>query len=134
MSDQLPPIRVGVMLGLDERLIAQVNGVHESGVLLTNRRLLAWRANGVSPGLQLSDLDRLVYDRGVRDALLIVPSAAAHGALALLIDPSDRSSGEAFMIAVLNAVVARARARGATVAPEVCDWPGISMVRFDGPR
>src|SRR2546427_10111682 len=106
------------MLGRDEPVMAHVNGLHDSGILVTNRRLLAWRVNGISPGLELADVDRIHYDRGPTDALVVVPRAPAHAPLVVIVDPADRGVGEAVVAARRPGVLARARARGATVTAE----------------
>jgi hypothetical protein len=98
--------------------------------VLTSGRLFAWRVNGVSPPLLLSDVDRIQYDRGPTDALVIVPRAAAHVPLVVMVPPEDRSAGEALVTAVRDAVVARAAASGSAATPEEGEFMGIRVVRF----
>ena len=43
------PAHVAAMLGIDEPAIAVLHGLHESGLVLTTHRILAWRVNGVMP-------------------------------------------------------------------------------------
>lgn len=131
MKEERPlPLRVGVLLALDERPLGQVWGLHDSGLVLTDRRLLAWRVNGVSPAVGLADVDRIVYERGGRDVLLIVPRAAAHTPLVLLIEIADRPAAERLVGLISGAVVANARARRAAVSAEAGEYGGISTVRF----
>ena len=131
MIEERPlPLRVGVLLALDEQALGHVWGLHDSGLLLTGRRLLAWRVNGVSPAIGLADVDRLVYERGQRDVLLVVPRAAAHTPLVLLIETADRLAAERLVALISDAVVANARARGAAVSAEAGEFGAISTVRF----
>ena len=130
VPDEAVPARVTVMLGSDERRLAHVIGRHDSGVLVTDRRLFAWRVNGVSPPLELAAIDRIQHDRGPADALLVVPRAAAHVPLVVMVAPDERAAGEALVAVVRDAVIARAQAGGSLVAAEEGEFMGIWAIRF----
>jgi hypothetical protein len=124
------PLRVGVLLGRTERALAHVVGLQDSGVVVTNVRLLAWRANGISPGLDLAEIDRIQYDRGPTDALIVLPRSAPNVPLVVMIDPTDRVDGELLVAAVRHAVLVAAKGRGVTVAAEEGEFMGIWTIRF----
>jgi hypothetical protein len=118
------------MFGPDEHALAHVAGLQESGVVVTNRRLLAWRANGISPGLDLAEIDRIQYDRGPTDALIVLPRGAPNVPLVVMLDPAERTAGENLVAAVRQAVMVAARALDANVTPEEGEFMGIWTIRF----
>lgn len=110
--------------------MAHVAGLQNSGVVVTNLRLLAWRANGVSPGLDLADIDRIQYDRGPTDALIVLPRGAPNVPLVVMVDPAERAAGETVVAAVRHAVLVGARGRGVSLTAEEGEFMGIWTIRF----
>ena len=80
------PLRVEVLLEADETPLATLHGLAESGFVLTDRRLVAWRGNGVGSPLPLGTIDRVLVDTGTGSAhtdVLVVPRWSVHQPLVL---------------------------------------------------
>lgn len=58
------PMRVAVRLEHGESAIATLHGLMESGFVLTERRLFAWRGNGAVGPVPISGIDRILVDAG----------------------------------------------------------------------
>ena len=124
------PAFVAAMLGLDEPAIAVLHGLHESGLVLTTHRVLGWRVNGVTPGLRILDLERVVWARGERDLLAVIARPESQAPLVVMIHADDRDAASALVDSIAAAVVGRSVSRGAPVAIERSDAADVSTVRF----
>src|SRR5207253_10196244 len=56
------PIRVQSQMRHDEAPITTLLGLRESGFMLTDRRLFAWRENGAGAPLPLPAIERILID------------------------------------------------------------------------
>jgi hypothetical protein len=118
------------MLGLDEPAIAVLHGLHGSGVVLTTHRVLGWRGNGVTPGLRILDLERIVWARGERDLIAVIARPESQAPLVVMIHADEREAASALIDSIGATVVARSVSRGSPVAIERMDASDGSTVRF----
>jgi hypothetical protein len=89
-----------------ETLVATLNGLLESGLALTNKRLFGWRANGVSAPLPLLAIDRILLDTSPESGhveLLVLPRQAVHVALVLTMRLADHEQATLFVELLLEA-------------------------------
>jgi len=80
------PIRVQSELKSDETAISTLSGLRASGMLLTNRRLFAWRENGSGSPLPLRAVAAIVVDAdpdGDYHHVIALPRQPLHAALVL---------------------------------------------------
>jgi hypothetical protein len=124
------PASVASMLGLDEPALAVLPGFHESGLVLTTHRVLGWRVNGVTPGLRILDLERIVWARGERDLLAVIARPESQSPLVVMTHPHEREAASALIDSIAAAVVERSVSRGSPVAIERTDADETSTVRF----
>jgi hypothetical protein len=118
------------MLGLDEPAIAVLHGLHESGLVLTTHRVMGWRVNGVTPGLRILDLERIVWAHGERDLVAVIARPESQAPLVVIIGASEREAASALIDSIAAAVVARSVSRGSPAAIERSDTAETSTVRF----
>jgi hypothetical protein len=90
----------------DERLLGMLEGLLDSWLALTDRRLLAWRGNGVAMPLRLSAIERVLIDvslAGRRADLFVLPRRASQVALHHAIRPDQLEAALAFIETVGDA-------------------------------
>lgn len=122
------PLAVGVLLEHTERQVAALGGIHSSGVALTDRRLIAWRAGGPSPPIRLEELSVIEEISATYEALIFIP---ADGRVALLLLLETGHPGiEAFLNQVEQAVRRLAGARRRGVRVESLAQPPARTVRY----
>jgi len=86
LATRAVPARAESHFDHDEVHIATLHGLLESGFALTDRRLVAWRTNGVSGPLPLAAIDRILVDTGAGSShvdILVLPRYAVHAPLVL---------------------------------------------------
>jgi hypothetical protein len=86
------PIRVRNRFEANESHIATLDGLLESGFALTDRRVIAWRANGVAIPLPLAAIERMLIDIGIGGQhadVVVVPRQAVHVPLVLMLRLAD---------------------------------------------
>jgi hypothetical protein len=97
---QSVPARVESQFDADETHIATLTGLLESGFGLTDRRLFAWRSNGVSVPLPLVAVERILIDAGPDSPhvdLVVLPRQAVHMPLVLRLRAKDLAVARDFI-------------------------------------
>jgi hypothetical protein len=80
------PIRVQGQMRHDEAPVTTLAGLRESGFLLTDRRLFAWRENGAGAPLPLPAIERILIDEDGTSAyhhVVVLPRQPLHPAMVL---------------------------------------------------
>ena len=80
------PARITVRMALDEGAVATLRGRAESGFVLSERRLFAWRGNGAIGPVPLTAIDRILVDTGPgsdHHDIVVLPRLAMHPPLVL---------------------------------------------------
>jgi hypothetical protein len=112
------PLRVSLRFAADEAVVSVVHGLLGSGLLVTDRRLYAWRGEGALGPVPASNVGRVIVDLGEPGVdhllVLVAPRNAIHVPLTLVARPNDLEAIHAFVeqlatVAGANATVDAAR-------------------------
>jgi hypothetical protein len=100
------PVRVESVFDRDESHLATLHGLLDSGIALTDRRLVAWRSNGVSGPLPLAAIDRILVDTRAGSShvdVLVLPRQAVHAPLVLTLRVNELDRAMDFVECVIHA-------------------------------
>ena len=131
------PRHVGRRLDPDERHVATLKGLLESGLAVTDSRLLAWRANGIGSPLPLRSIDRILVDAGAirrHVAVIVVPRYAVQAPVVLLLRSNQLANALGFVEHLRKQVLALADVdAGDPEAAPTSHYGRITCVEFQAP-
>lgn len=122
------------MLQEREHVLLTVPGVADSGLALTNRRILAWRGAGTAPAMPLEVVGRAACDRSLpHPTLMIAPDVASAIPIALLLDPGRRRMADKLLNVLPGVLAEFERASGRTIRVERTTAGELTSLRFVRP-
>lgn len=134
MGHAAVPHRIRALLEEREHVLLFVPGVRDTGLVLTNRRILAWRGPGTAPALPLELLGAATCDRALpQPSLIVTPDVADASPIALLLDPARRRMADRLLNVLPGVVTEYERAAGRVIAFDRTTAGDLSSVRFVRP-
>ena len=128
------PAQVGAILGDREHALLLVMGVRDSGLLLTNRRILAWRGPGIAPPLALELVGSAQSDRGLpQPTLVVAPDVPDAIPIVLLLDPARRRMADKLLNVLPGVLTEFERAAGRDIGVERVSAGDFKSIRFIRP-
>ena len=128
------PARVKAMLAEREHVLLFVPGVAENGLVLTNRRILAWRGAGTAPAMPLEVVGGAACDRSLpQPTLMLSPSVANGVPIALMLDPGRRRMADKLLNVLPGVLTEFERAAGRTIRVERTTAGDLTSLRFVRP-
>jgi hypothetical protein len=116
-----------------EAVISTIVGGSDAGLVLTDRRVIAWRANGVGVPMALTDIDRVHLDvraPAATSLLLLIARDRDAPPLALGLHPSFVPGGTNFVHALREAVAAAHARIGRATEAELLSLGTMSITQF----
>lgn len=127
-----PPVRA--MLADREHVLLLVPGVRDSGLALTNRRILAWRGPGIAPALALEVVGSAQSDRGLpQPTLVVAPDVPDAIPIVLLLDPARRRMADKLLNVLPGVLTEFERSAGREIGVERVSAGDLTSLRFIRP-
>lgn len=128
------PTRIRALLGEREHVLLFVPGAADSGLVLTSRRILAWRGAGTAPPMPLEVVGGAACDRALPQPMLVLaPDVAGGVPIALLLDPSRRRMADKLLNVLPGVLTEFERAAGRTIRVERSTAGELTSLRFIRP-
>ena len=128
------PTRIKALLGEREHVLLIVPGVADSGLALTNRRILAWRGTGIAPALPLEVVGGAACDRSLpHPSLMLSPDVASAIPIALLLDPGRRRMADKLLNVLPGVLTEFERGSGRTISIERTTAGELTSLHFIRP-
>jgi hypothetical protein len=129
------PPSVRALLAEREYVLLLVPGVRDSGLVLTNSRILAWRGGGIAPALALELVGSAQSDRGLpQPTLVVAPDVPDAIPIVLLLDPARRRMADKLLNVLPGVLTEFERSAGREIGVERVSAGDLTSLRFIRPR
>lgn len=129
------PPSVRALLAEREYVLMLVPGVRDSGLVLTNSRILAWRGGGIAPALALELVGSAQSDRGLpQPTLVVAPDVPDAIPIVLLLDSARRRMADKLLNVLPGVLTEFERSAGREIGVEHVSAGDLTSLRFIRPR